>query len=131
MIALDTNILVHLFTRDDPEQFALAREVMESSPLWVPKTVLLEMEWVLRYSYGFDPEAILGAFQLLIGYPQLEVEDARNVLRALRWYSSGMDFADALHLASSPAEGKFASLDRRLMQAAERVSAHPPVQLLG
>ena len=51
MIALDTNILVRVLTRDDPAQADLAAELMKSSDLFICKTVLLELEWVLRFAY--------------------------------------------------------------------------------
>jgi predicted nucleic-acid-binding protein len=55
MIALDTNVIVRVVTRDDPQQVPAALAVMQSGDLWVSKTVLLETEWVLRYSYKLSP----------------------------------------------------------------------------
>lgn len=130
MIALDTNILVRFFTKDDPDQAAVVRKVMEEPRLWVAKTVVLELEWVLRYTYAYDRQRVLEALKLLIGYPRVEVEDHWNVLRAIRWYASGMDFADALHLASSATAEQFASFDRQMAQSADQNSTRPPVRLL-
>jgi len=58
MKAIDTNILVRFLVKDDVRQAQRARKTMESGPLWIPKTVLLETEWVLRYTYEFEPAAV-------------------------------------------------------------------------
>jgi predicted nucleic-acid-binding protein len=130
VIALDTNVIVRIVTGDDPAQVKIAREIFESQTLWVCKTVLLETEWVLRYSYQLDPEPILLAFRKLLGYPRLQVEDRESVLRALALLESGMDFADALHLASIGDAHRFATFDRELLKAARKSEAGALVQLL-
>jgi len=48
MIAVDTNIVVRLLTNDDPEQAGRAAAVVKNGPVFIPKTVVLETEWVLR-----------------------------------------------------------------------------------
>ncbi len=131
MIALDTNILVRVVTADDPRQLKAAVAGMESGPLWVSKTVLLETEWVLRFTYELSRAAILGALQSLLGYQALEVESRGTVLRAFRWYEKGMDFADALHLASSADADRFATFDRELAKLARSLGDEvPAVELL-
>ncbi len=54
MLAVDTNVLVRLVTRDDPDQARRAFALFKRERLWIGKTVLLETEWVLRYSYQLD-----------------------------------------------------------------------------
>ena len=130
MIALDTNVIVRIVTGDDPEQVKVAHKVFDSDSLWLCKTVLLETEWVLRYSYGLGPEPIRSAFRKLLGYPRLQVEDREAVLRALLLFDQGMDFADALHIASSGDAHRFATFDRPLANAARRLGARPVVDLL-
>lgn len=51
MVTVDTNILVRLVTKDDSEQSAQALRIIQNNNIFVPKTVLLETEWVLRFSY--------------------------------------------------------------------------------
>jgi predicted nucleic-acid-binding protein len=132
VIALDTNVLVRVLTRDDPAQAAQAAEVMKSGALFIAKTVLLELEWVLRYAYGFDRQAILGAFQHLLSLPGLQVEQEPSVAAALRGYEAGLDFADALHLAScSPSVTAFATFDQGLAKRATVFAATTPVRLVG
>ncbi len=62
------NVLVRVFTADDPDQPAVALETMRTDDLWVCKTALLETEWVLRYSYELSRETILEIFRRLLGY---------------------------------------------------------------
>lgn len=129
MIALDTNVVVRVLTRDDPEQVSAALEVMRSPEIWLSKTVLLETEWVLRFSYKLGSEAIQRSLRKLVGLPNLGVEDPQAVLGALEDLAGGMDFADALHLRSSTRATHFATFDRKL---ARRVPAEvPEILLLG
>jgi predicted nucleic-acid-binding protein len=130
VIALDTNVIVRLVTADDPAQLKTARALFEAGDLWVCKTVLLETEWVLRYSYELGRPAIREVFRKLLGYPQLEVEDKGAVLLALSYYDQGLDFADALHLASSGDAERFATFDRPLAKAIQRLDDCPVVLLL-
>lgn len=131
MIALDTNVLVRLITRDDPEQAETAAEIMRSDTLWLPKTVILELVWVLAYTYQLDRPGITLALSRLMGLPHLRVEDAPGVAHAVRWYEQGMDFADAMHLASSGNAVELVTFDRKLASRAERIQGLPPVRLLG
>ena len=55
MIAADTNVIVRLLTDDEPRQTAQARRLFETETIFLPKTVLLEAEWVLRRLYRLDP----------------------------------------------------------------------------
>src|ERR1700733_9753941 len=114
MLAVDTNLLVRYLTRDDIRQTARAEKVLRSGQVLILKTVLLETEWVLRYSYGFDREAIETVVRGVAGLPTVHFEDTPAVARALDWFGAGMDFADALHLASSGAADQFATFDKKL-----------------
>jgi predicted nucleic-acid-binding protein len=130
MIALDTNVVVRLLTADDPAQVEAARRVLRSQPLFLSKTVVLETEWVLRYSYELGREAIGEALRKLIRYPRMEVEDLAAVTEALSWHAQGMDLADALHLASSGHADRLATFDRKLAATAAALHCLPRVQLL-
>lgn len=50
MIAVDTNVLVRIVTRDDKGQARRAVRALRGKQLFVAKTVLLETEWVLRHA---------------------------------------------------------------------------------
>lgn len=120
MTAVDTNVLVRLLTGDDPAQAAAARALFESEHVWIAKTVLLETAWVLRSLYGFEDETIRGALTKLLGLRSVSVEDTRAVASALTLTSEGLEFADALHLTSTPEGATFASFDGAFVKRATR-----------
>lgn len=125
MIAVDTNVLVRFVTNDEPAQARRAASLFEAHEIRIPKTVLLECEWVLRYAYALPREAIASAFRAVLGLPGVSVEDPNAAAQAIAWFEKGMDFADALHLASSGRVERFASFDTRLIARARRLSAVP------
>ena len=127
MISVDTNVLVRVLVNDDPAQAKRAIALLGSGPVWLTKTVLLETEWVLRFTYDLDVPAIDVAFAKLLAIPGIDVEDRAAVGLALGWHRDGMDFADALHLASSHAATAFATFDRRMAKAATKAAAKPRV----
>ena len=130
MTALGTNVIIRVVIADDPGQLQAARAVFEAGDLWVCKTVLLETEWVLRYSYELSRPAIQEIFRKLLGYPRLQVEDRSAVLWALTHYDQGLDFADALHLASCGDADRFATFDQPLAKMTRELEGSPSVILL-
>jgi predicted nucleic-acid-binding protein len=121
VIAVDTNVLVRYLVEDDPVQTDRAEAVLRSGAVLVPTTVLLETAWVLGSSYGFDRVAIVDGIAKLLGLPGVEAEDSATAGEALDWYAQGLDFADALHLASSGRAEAFATFDRALRRRARAV----------
>ena len=123
MIGVDTNLLVRILTHDDPIQACRAAKLLESDDIYIPKTVLLETEWVLRYAYKIEKTHIIKGFQKLLGLPNVNVEDPDSVNQAILWYENNFDFADALHLASSKRSGKFATFDSAFIKMAQHFSS--------
>ena len=105
MASLDTNVLVRFLVRDDADQAAAATSLIRSAvrkgePLFVPVTVLLELEWVLRSAFGFDKPAVLQALFGLLGSFELAFESEGAIEMALAQYDgSAADFSDGLHVA--------------------------------
>ncbi|MGD0695977.1 MAG: type II toxin-antitoxin system VapC family toxin [Terriglobia bacterium] len=122
MLAVDTNVLVRYLLRDDADQAARAVELISHNEVWIPKSVLLETEWVLRRVYGFSPGNILDSFQKLAGIPTVFFEDELTVSLAMDWAKQGLDFADALHLASARNADGFSTFDRELAKRAKPLS---------
>ncbi len=121
MLAIDTNLIVRYLTPDDPDQASRAKAVIDGGAVFVPLTVVLEVEWVLRSAYGFRAPEVIRALRAFAGLPTVSVEDSDLVAAALDLVARGMDFADALHLGrSSHCEG-FATFDRKLVKAARDV----------
>lgn len=127
MIALDTNILVRFFVRDDEAQAMKARALINASRVLVLATVLMETEWVLRSRYGFSRERISAAFADLCGLNSVILDQPLLIERGLAAFAADMDFADALHLAGSDAAETFATFDADLARKATDVSGFLPV----
>lgn len=102
MIGLDTNILVRLLVRDDPDQTEQARRFIDNrctpeSPGFINSVVLAEVVWVLDRVYRFPRRQIAAAIEsLLMGQDRI-VEYHDDVQAALAEYrSSNIDFIDAV-----------------------------------
>lgn len=125
MHGVDTNIIVRFLTGDDPAQAAGARSVIGQKPIFVPRTVLLEAEWVLRGVYGLPSKQIILALRALAGLPGVLVEDAVLVAKAMDWAEAGMDFADAMHLAAATSCDSFLTFDKRFVRSGTRLGGIP------
>lgn len=122
MIAVDTNILVRLLTRDDEQQFQRSYQLFQQNQIYVATTVVLECEWVLRYAYKCSPAEIIVGFCALFGLENVNLENGERIALALTWHEQGLVFADALHLAASPEEANFYTFDHKLIKASENLS---------
>ncbi len=128
-IALDTNLLVRLLTNDDPQQAGRVAELIDASPAcFVPITVVLELEWVLRGAYRLPRQAIISALRGLLQIRQLHLEQEEQVVQALDWYAQGLDFADALHLLRSEGCSALISFDRAFGGQAGQLGLNPAVR---
>lgn len=119
MIAVDTNVVVRLLVADDAAQARRATALFERGPVFIPVTVLLETEWVLRGAYALERTQINRLLHLLVGLPGVEMAEPEAVMRALERHAEGLDFADALHLALAGDAESFATFDRRLLRASK------------
>ena len=134
MIALDTNHLARFYVDDpgDPEaakQRPVAYEVLAKSPsLFVPLTVTLEQEWVLRAFHRFDAAWVIQPMEHLLGLANVNVEEAGRIVQALNLLGQGMDFDDALHLAASAhCEALYTFDDRRFARRTQHLDLVPKV----
>ena len=137
MIGLDTNILARYYVEDDADaeaakQHEAARRLIDGGEaLMVPKTLLLELEWVMRGYYRIDPDRIALAFGHLLSLAQVQIEDRAAVEQAPDHYGDGLDFADCLRHASYPGCDRMATFDdRRFAGRARRLGMLPAVTLL-
>lgn len=111
MAALDTNVLVRFLVRDDERQLAAARRfisrcVRDGEVLFVPVTVALELEWVLRSNYGLPKVDVIVQLSDLLGAQELTFESEAALELALRSYTEGnFDFSDCLHAALAAQAG--------------------------
>ena len=126
MKTFDTNIWVRYPTNDDPLQARRALALLEQTDaVFLPKTVLLELEWVLRAAYRLEAAVIHRSLLQILGLPMVTVESAGQVAVALDFYAQGFDFADALHLAASEGTEALYTFDERFIRKGRE--AVPPV----
>lgn len=137
MIGLDTNILARYYIDDDADaeahrQRLAARRLIESrQPLMVSKSVILELEWVMRGYYGFAQAEVASVLRHLLEQPHIEVEDRDAVAQALSNCGAGIDFADALHHASYKSCASVATFDdRKFARRARKLGLAPAVTVL-
>ena len=123
MLAVDTNVVVRYLTNDDVAQSRVVRRLIDENEIWVPHTVLLETEWVLRSLYAYSPERVHAGLMAFIGLRNVSLEQPEKVAQALVWFGQHMDFADALHLVASTGCSAFATFDRKLAVRARKAKA--------
>lgn len=138
MIALDTNVLARAIVVEMDADAATktqrkrAQALLSSGQqLFVPVTVIEELEWVLRGAYGMPAQDIAAVFQDMLAVESLTVDRAAAVSQALAWYRRGLDFSDALHLAQSGLCSGLATFDARFARTAGRLGLKPPVSAPG
>jgi predicted nucleic-acid-binding protein len=136
MRAIDTNIFARFYVDDpgDPEaakQRPSARRIMvEGGRLFVPLTVVLELEWVLRAFYRFEREAFTRVIEHLLGLVNVRVESWTRVGDALTLYQQGLEFADALRLvASVDCDEMYTFDDRRFARRTQRLNTATKVMV--
>ena len=121
MIAVDTNILVRLLTRDDEAQFKVSRKLFSTAEIFIPDTVVLETEWVLRCAYELQPVEVCDAFRRVFGLRNIHLANGRYMAQAIVWHEQGLDFADALHLAASQGSEALKTFDSAFIRQAKTI----------
>lgn len=105
MAALATNILLRFLLQDDPPQSRAATRLVSAAlaageTLYVPISVALELEWVLRSRFKLDKVAVAQTFSGLLDAVELRFEAVGALEWALTQYeASSADFADCMHAA--------------------------------
>ena len=127
MIALDTNVLVRLVTRDDEAQAARAKALFdargsEEGALFVSDIVLAEVCWVLERSYRLSQQAIATVIRALLDNSTVRLESPPAVRDALDYFTRGsIGFPDCLIVAKAQHQGCRHTLtfDRRMASLPE------------
>jgi len=126
MRAVDTNVLVRLVTRDDPQQATAADRWVEKGA-WVSLLALAEATWVLAAVYERTPAQIATAAEMLLGHRDLTLQDPDVVAAALNAFRAkpAVGFSDCLLLEIARKAGHLplGTFDRGLgkLNAAERL----------
>jgi predicted nucleic-acid-binding protein len=120
--AIDTNVLVRALVRDDAAQAARAERLLAEHEVFVPVSVMLELEWVLRSRYGYAPRLVAQAFEKIAALGNVMLGERAAVVAAAAKMAQGWEFADALHHALSADCDDFVTLDAQLVKRAERAA---------
>jgi predicted nucleic-acid-binding protein len=97
----------------------------------VSKSVVLELEWILRGYYGLDLADVASVMRHPLEQVRITVEDRDAVGQALSNAEAGIDFADAPHHASHKSSDSVATFDdRKLARRAKRLGLAPAVIVL-
>lgn len=135
-IGLDTNVLARYFVAPgenaaERRQHEAAKRLIDSGrPLKVVKTVLLELEWMLRGFYDYRRDEIGKVLAWLVAQPHIEIEDRAAVRQALANHADGLDFSDALHHAGyADCESVVSFDDRGFARRSGKLGMQPPVKL--
>ena len=121
MPAVDTNVLVRLLVGDDRAQMRQVLNLIDDAgrsevPLFVPISVALELEWVLRSRYGLSKDEIVSTYVAMLERKELEFQDEAAIEYAIYYCrDANADFADCMHVALAEISGHTPvySFDRR------------------
>lgn len=131
MIGLDTNVIVRYLAQDDVRQAAIATRLIEGSLSaeargFISIVTLAEVVWVVASNYRAARAAVADIVEGLLTAPQLAIEKADIIWRALRAFrESKADFSDAVivELGRDAGCAKTFTFDRR-------AAAHPGFEAL-
>ena len=110
MIGLDTHVLVRYIMQDDPRQSPKATAIVESlegvSSAYITLVSRVELVWVLTASFELTRAQVSQALDGILRTKEFKIENADQVIRALRVFKSGKsDFADCLIERSANSAG--------------------------
>ena len=91
--------------------------------LFIPVTVVLELERVLRSRYAFAPSVVALAIEKIAALSNVVLGERAAVLAAAARAAKDWDFADALHHALRHGCEDFCTLDANLVKRAARATA--------
>ena len=112
MPGIDTNLLVRLLVADDAVQLKQVLALIQTAKtqgetLYVPITVILELEWVLRSRYNFEKATLIKILGALLETREFELQSEAALEQALHDFNnSTADFADCLHTGLCVTQGR-------------------------
>ena len=131
MIGLDSNVIVRYLAQDDVRQATIATRFIEGSLSaevrgFVSIVTLAEVVWVMASNYRAARAAVADIVEGLLTAPQLAIEKADVIWRALRAFrESKANFSDAVivELGRDAGCSKTVTFDRH-------AAAHPGFESL-
>ena len=114
MASLDTNVLVRYLLDDiaNEPQSALAKKLIHvavqvGDTLYIPITVMLELEWVLRSNFKLNKTQVTATLSSLLACGELSFESEAALEVSLALYiQRRADFADCTHIALAHVAGE-------------------------
>ncbi len=88
MIALDTNVLIRIIVDDDSKQAKRVWQLLadlenNKQQAFISALVILEVAWVLSFTYKIDRAEIIDHLLFLLQSPILVIENSRNLYELL------------------------------------------------
>ena len=96
--------------------------MFQTNDIFICDTVILEVEWVLRFAYRFKPDQICEGLRHLFGLSNVYLSDSILMAQVVKWHETGLDLADALHLAKSKHLKEFYTFDRQFLDKAQSLT---------
>ncbi len=102
MISLDTNVLTRFIVKDDPKQLekviGLFYQLEQNNQqAFISMLVLIELNWVLSFSYNMTRDEIIKYFLKIINAPIFSVENETQVKHIVKNAKNNtFDLADLL-----------------------------------
>lgn len=111
MSAVDTNVLVRYYVRDDEEQFEKALKIFQQAtiqyPIYINHIVLTEWVWVLTRAYKIPKKSILEELEIMLESKEIELEGKQTIRSAIKEFKhSKADFSDCLISAKNQTASK-------------------------
>ncbi|MGD0102465.1 MAG: type II toxin-antitoxin system VapC family toxin [Rhodopila sp.] len=127
MIGIDTNVLVRYLAQDDPEQSAIATELIEQrltsrEPGFISVAAMTETSWVLTRAYRLTDKDVASAIERVLQADGLVVQNEQQVFASMIALKDGRgSFADALIGLLGAAAGcsRTVTFDRQALRLAE------------
>jgi predicted nucleic-acid-binding protein len=126
-LAVDTNVLARALADDGSEQARRSRTLLAEKEVFVPDSVLLETEWLLRSVIRLDRSQINRTFATLVASANIRFSNRRGIADVIASHGAGLDFADAMHLHASEACEALASFDADFKRRAKKIAGAIPI----
>lgn len=134
MMSVDTNVLVRVAVKEEHPSAATRAQcekakalLLSGEALFIPVTVIQELEWVLRAGYEMNPDDVAGFLEDLLSVENIQVDRAAAIAQSVALYRQGFDFSDAVHWAQSGLCSGLATFDRKFLKLAASKGLQPPV----
>jgi predicted nucleic-acid-binding protein len=119
VLSVDCTVLVRLIANDDPKEGKRAAALFATDEIFVATSVLLETALVLQHGYRLERAALTKSLRCVLGLPNVVTQNPIEINRALLMVEDGMEFSDAVHIASSSSAAGFRTFDADLIRQAK------------